>query len=578
MTGFLTIEDANTGNLNIINEFYCLDTSLLGESDFTNKRYDFIKISKTSNSYVLEVDNSLWTGGFYVTDSTGEYIDVTGSYSYDSTNNVLEITLSESDIHIYLYLCSFAPSEDFDVNQMRWLIKDFNTPVFIEGYGEGKDLYGEVLHGEPISGVYYQGGYIPLPTNFAFSRAMNVVKFTNQDGSNRVYMIVIGLKTRENISLDSNSVYIGQNNKVKINYSYDYGVVLSGYVIFNNNKYDIYYDSSDHNYYFNLDLKDYFNNHVELQIVLFETNMISNGKYSFSFNVDYKQVNSESDLINSLNAGSSILYLATDLTLSDDLIVTSSCKIIGEGNSIDLNGHSIILSEGVNCRLENLVLDKGDNAIIQGRNTKLDLTRVTFRNCISSKYNNQGACILCDIDINSLDNLDDYITNLVDCSFIDNHNCIVHGGLLTVTNCTYENTDITYSDKHNVGFLYQVDGEATITDSQFDINYLSDQYCLNEESIGYAQAILKIGQTASINNYEHEDFINNRFKFNNECHVFCKYYYDKIEACVYTSPVNGKESESYCYSASGTNWVFKENVQVTKASSNRENTYNPLME
>ena len=578
MTGFLTIEDANTGNLNIINEFYCLDLSLLSDTSQNNKLYDFVHVKKSTignyNIYEFKIENSLWTGGFYVTDANDEYYE---RYNSRYEDGVLTIHCEKDvNIKLYLYLCSFCP--EFNITCLTWVPESLD---FLISDSDRVDydvtligLDGSIVSGAYLEFVKYDGSksgeYYDNHShlmNVLIEDYMVLKNSSSDDSGNYIYLKKIKTKFNPELELDLSKIYLGTINTVEI-ITQGYGeIVEDGYVLFEGKAYDIV-DGE-----FILDLTNYNKHHVDLTVNVFETSNMSSQMKVFSFNLDYKHITSKSDLVDG-----GVFIIGADFSLSSDIIFAHNTRIIGDGHCIDLNEHSIILSEGVNCRLENLVLDKGDNAIIQGRNTKLDLTNVTFRNCISSKYNNQGACILCDIDINSLDTLDDYITNLKDCSFIDNHNCIVHGGVLNISNCSYLNTDISYSDKHNVGFLYQVDGEATITSSTFDINYLSDQYCLNEESIGYAQAILKIGQTASINNYEHEDFINNRFKFNNECHVFCKYYYDKIEACVYTSPVNGKESESYCYSASGTNWVFKENVQVTRASSNRENTYNPLME
>ena len=88
----------------------------------------------------------------------------------------------------------------------------------------------------------------------------------------------------------------------------------------------------------------------------------------------------------------------------------------------------------------------------------------------------------------------------------------------------------------------------------------------------------RIGETAQINSDSHKNYTDNisTFTNNNQCHLFVKYYYPKIESCVYSSPVIGKENKALCYSASGVNWVFKENIRVTRASSNNENTNQPF--
>ena len=129
----------------------------------------------------------------------------------------------------------------------------------------------------------------------------------------------------------------------------------------------------------------------------------------------------------------------------------------------------------------------------------------------------------------------------------------------------------------NVAFLYQTDGTANITESIFDIDYDTDNLCSNHVDIGYAQALIKIGETATINGATITDiskddslpFTSNPYR--NQSHVFVKYYYPSIESCVYTSPVLGREDINVCYAVSNLNWIFKQNTQVTRAEWETEN-------
>lgn len=587
MNSFLTIEDVNTNNLGVINEFYTLDTSLLGDTDYSNKVYDFNKVTKTTNqddstTFVFEIRNSLWTGGFYVTDPTGDYIDVSELYSYDSTNHKLTITTNETDIFLKLYLCSFYIPSNFKIEQLSWIQKNMED---IENDNLFKlnliSLNSNAINGCYCFMMYFSNG-VWNSMWWGDGYLGNGGTITNyisgfyylHDGNenNRIYIKTLIPKIKSDLNINVNSIYRGQLNKVKLNINQHvlFPDDVNGYVVFEGNVIPIY--KYDDNYYFDLNLREYNYNHVELKVLLNENESNVGGEYSFSFNVDYEMVTTESELLSLISEGG-IVNIVSDLTLTDSIIINHDTRIIGNDCSIDLNGHGFILSDGVKCKLENVLFDNGDTAIIQGKNTKLELENVTFNNCVSSMYNNQGACILCDIDINSLDMVDDYYTVLKNCSFLNNHNCIVHGGELTVTGCEYINTDMEYSDKNNVAFLYQVDGNATLRGNSFDIDYSSDDYCENQESIGFAQALVKIGETAQINNLSHKDYIDGRFNLldDNLSHLFCKYYYPKIEACVYSSPVVGFENKCACYSASNVNWVYKKNIQVTRAGTGLEN-------
>jgi hypothetical protein len=136
-------------------------------------------------------------------------------------------------------------------------------------------------------------------------------------------------------------------------------------------------------------------------------------------------------------------------------------------------------------------------------------------------------------------------------------------------------------DKDNPAFLYQTDGDAEITNSIFDIDYQDNTLCENQINIGFAQALIRCGLTATINTATHESLQeDNKLPFfenyRNQSHVFAKYYYPQIETCVFTSPVENKETESICYCVTGTDWVYKTNAVVTRADWQNENTINNI--
>ena len=45
-SGFLTVEDINTLDINtVVNEYFVVDTSLIGTDEFSEVQYDFVKVS-----------------------------------------------------------------------------------------------------------------------------------------------------------------------------------------------------------------------------------------------------------------------------------------------------------------------------------------------------------------------------------------------------------------------------------------------------------------------------------------------------------------------------------------------------
>ena len=100
-----TVEDVNSVLLNDkVNDFHSINTSLRGGLDYV--LLDFVKVRKTNSGFDFTVENSLWSGGFYLTDVSGEYIPLTSSdYSY--SNGVLSVDIDETDVVLVLYCSSF---------------------------------------------------------------------------------------------------------------------------------------------------------------------------------------------------------------------------------------------------------------------------------------------------------------------------------------------------------------------------------------------------------------------------------------------------------------------------------------
>ena len=86
----LTVEDVNSVNFEPINEFYELDTTLIGTTGFIGVNYDFVHVNHiingTDHTFVFEIHNSLWCGGYYILDSDRNYID-SSEAEYDSESN-----------------------------------------------------------------------------------------------------------------------------------------------------------------------------------------------------------------------------------------------------------------------------------------------------------------------------------------------------------------------------------------------------------------------------------------------------------------------------------------------------------
>lgn len=572
MTGFLTVEDINTIDINtFVNEYFVVDTSLIGTDEFSDVQYDFVKVSHTINEnqhiFTFEIHNSLWCGGYWFSKSNGDYIDMDATW--DDNNNTITFTTNQSSLKLHLYLCSYAL--EFEWIRLEYAFEDMDTIVITK-----KEL-------RSTRRIYYAS------LKDGSRNYTDIELFEGVTVWHSLYKLV-QLKKTDFVFNFNNNCLVGKINHIPLGVDQKYlpdgsmvdDTPLNIEIVYGDAVLPVTYDEDIEDYCFDLDLSNKLDtNSVKVSLNVKANTYVNSGVFDIIIPCEYVTISNEVDLMTQLALGIKVLKLGADLGLTSNIQISSDVIVYGEDNKLTLNNHSIILNEGVKLILENAELNIGSPAIIQKENSILELTKVKFTNNIAADYNNLGSCIFCDIDLESLSVDSDFITRIKDCTFINNHSAIFHGGQLTVDNCKYLNNDLTYVDKDNPAFLYQTDGDAEITNSIFDINYTEDTLCENQINIGFAQALIRCGLTATINTATHESLQeDNKLPFfenyRNQSHVFAKYYYPQIETCVFTSPVENKETESICYCVTGTDWVYKTNAVVTRADWQNENTINNI--
>ncbi|MBQ3407985.1 MAG: hypothetical protein IJH12_02120 [Clostridia bacterium] len=603
---FLTVEDVNSTLIKYhnINLFHTINTRNIDIDEFEGVKYDFCivnhGISGNNHTFEFNIVNSNWTGAYYFLDENDNYLDLDATY--DSNDNVLTFTTTHESVKLILYCSSLA--DEFNIVRLTWRPISLNTLVTssIENIIEdipvmslnNEDLYGKryvIQNTNETHGEYFNLNSDNQPT-FAQTANSNSNKTAISYNGAKFYYDCFVKKIAPNIEIN-NDLTVGKINRVELSVSYDLTDVnnvisipsLAGYVYYEDKTIPIQLDSNTGNYYFDLDLLEKSNNnHVKLSLEILETDYVQGKLYNFVIASEYVSVDNVSDFIRELGSnGCKIIELANDFTLFDDVTVYHDIIIYGKDHSLNLNEHSFILNEGLTLKVNKISFNNGDNAIIQNDNTNLELTDCTFYNCKSRNYNNIGSCIFCDVNLESLSVDDDFTTNLYNCTFINNHSAILHGGQLTVDNCKFLNNILEVVDMNNPAFLYQVSGDASISNSIFDIDYSNKNgLCTNSQNIGFAQALFMCGQLATINRanytYLQSDDTLPFFEspYNNKAHLFVKYYYSQISACVFASPVLNYEDKSCCHAVSGVDWVFKNNVQITRADWESENNINKI--
>ena len=159
------------------------------------------------------------------------------------------------------------------------------------------------------------------------------------------------------------------------------------------------------------------------------------------------------------------------------------------------------------------------------------------------------------------------------------HHTIWHSDKLSINNvkALYNNFNDSL-DTDYAEFLTMYDGEVDIINSVFDIDFDISYLCENEINIKFAQSLIGLGEETILNTIPSEKLNGNdtlplfQYPYNNTSHVYIKYYYPSIEACVVISPKLNKESFSANHHILGIDWVFKNNVNISRLDSNNDNS------
>lgn len=595
---FLTVEDVNGTLLKYgsVNMFHVIDTKKISEEPFKDVKYDFCtithrRLSQTQHIFDFSIVNKNWQGGFYFTDENDVLIQM--GYHYNNVDREISLTTPLNSVKLVLY-CSNIPDE-FDKKDLNWRPISLNS--IIRAYNDKRPEKVEVvsLKNENLAEKKYkvfgsENNFIKEEGKYyMFLPVLNEVEpLFVECGGVRFYYDVLWKKLNLSVYIEK-ELLISKVNRVELifpNYIWDENVLpqstqnmLKGTVYYDNKEIPLQFDENNLKYYFNLDLREKTDTKpVKLRLKLFETDYIQETVQEFDIKCKYVSVNNFIDLIKELIVDrSKIIEIGDEFELLNDIVIHQDTVIYGKGFELNLNNHSIIVDENITLKVYNLSFSNGNTAIVQRINSKLELNNCRFLNCISSEYNNLGSCIFCDINLESLSVDDDFLTNLSNCYFKDNHSTIFHGGQLTVNNCKFKNYSVDNIDKNNPAFVYQIDGNATISNSIFDINYDNNDLCSNNENIGFAQALIECGETATVNTATHKSLQSNdslpffKAPYNNKAHLLAKYYYPKVNSCVFSSPNDDYEDMSCCHCVSGIDWVFKNNVKITKESWNNEN-------
>lgn len=549
---FLTVEDINTCKYNNQGIYwYELNITLLPNEEFSNIKLDFCNISYSKNRtrsgtlyehyYQIEVENDMWTHSLRVYNENEQFGGV-GQVS----GNTIHIYSHIKILKVYLLMASFpveletwyygkVSPEYFKLN-----FKELNTP---------QDIYFE--------NVYNKRSF---HKNCNLDKGYNLVLGYGLGTTVEGYVYVDLLKTDFQFNC-METLTVGKINKIQLGTDTDY--LPDGDMIGNNtptikirygNKLlPVTYDETLNDYVFQLDLSDRTNEGYASFTVLVEANdVINSTETSIRLPVEYESISTLTELTNLFTNGGTG-RLGSNITLTSDLTLTKDVLIVGNDKTITCNGNKIIVPSGKTFKAMQANFTGGANTIQQDTGSIVELTECSFSNCTGL-----GSVIDCQVDIDSLDNPSDFTTNITGCTFTNCDMIILHGGDLTVTNCTIEGK---IGNKSYPFFLYQIDGNAELTHNTFQLTSNTQI----ESDIEFNACIFKCGENAQINGLTHYELQNNNLQSflqspqRNTSLVDITYKYDLIDDYINLSSDNG-----YCHSVSNVDFVFKTNITITR--------------
>lgn len=606
MSKIITVEDYNSALTNFNNPiYYEVDTTPL--QDDTTYSIDFVEVRSSRlngrRTYSLKIKSDFWNGRFYISNMwIVNPPQPTSSQDYDLIFDISEygprpvigliLVPFHTDFQLQFIRNSVTFLNEVSLNRKRFDFKilgegatDYNLTLY--DTSDNEIVLTEYSFSNPNLYFEWQNSY------YYGTRIKDEFKLTifYQGGSSAdFYFQQKSFKKPPYLKLWDRTVSGGPNVKI--------GVVNEMYPML------LYDTDSEHpikmvfDYYdktetvimtdtipnVNIDLRDK-RDLSEVKVNAYISDGLENYEKEFVLKLIPTYVEARNNNIRNLLENvneTNIFEIKEDLVMEGEYYINHNVTIKGDNHNISSEqGYTFIVEEGITVNIENLNFENADTCFIQKNNSNLTIENSTFENCRARTLGGLGSIVHCNINLESLEESEDFITTIKNSNFINCYGAIYHGGQIIIDKCNYLINDVLTFIKNQPYFIFQVDGNCIIENSQFDMHIDRNNLCNAEINANLGQCLLMIGENAIINgnsskelNEENLNFFDN--PYNNSSHIFLKYYYPPIEKCVYVSPVSGKESKCLCYAINGVDYIFKYNAQITNAEWGTENRINPL--
>ncbi len=402
-THMLTVEDTNSiiehfGKA--VSDYYVLDTRLLDTTDYWFA-YDFIIISKSSNSITFEISNTLWTGGYYIYDC-----NIT-----DYNVNIYEKTITISGTGLEYVVLGLELSTNYFLSTITELAYNpYFTPVIRPFYEDvtispiwvdKTDTPKANLAVTTEEGVKNTNSQGEVSVNYSSnSSGLHTSEMSiSQNNLTETYDFpFIRVKSELPIILVNNEILKDKKQVLTFKFLFDDNYQITDEMLFTDNKIRLIVNNkiyeiteyADACFSFFVNLEDYFYDNIELKLNINGNDYIETYSTTIKHEVVFETLDNVSDLklaIEDENGADTIYYEGTDI---DDLIyvnrdvriefstpiinsIPDSCFIVDNNaelilNALDYTGNAglTILNSGQIQLLNSNIYDVTDTIITGG--------------------------------------------------------------------------------------------------------------------------------------------------------------------------------------------------------------------
>ena len=456
-------------------DYYNFNTAEMDEKIYS---YDFLSVEKLLNKIRVTIENSLWTGGYYLLSAQG-----TDRPTSEVIGNTIEF--SGTGITDVSFVIEVSPEIKRTQNYMPYRV---DYPIYVRPFYQDftQEVYFKTLTDNPypnLSVVDVDSGNtyitdadgrvnIPISGGGKAGHHNHLIR-VNNDEINLYYRLI---KAEYRVGLESTiyryyahtctfKLYFNNNQTLYEDSFYKNNDI---YLLINGKRYDIQEYNLNEMYF---DLPAFSSETIDIQFVMGGNEYVDAVKYNYTVELPIKEYEYYTLLLEDYVTGEiPEIVKVSDGIFMESVFERRDLKIIFT-EDMRLRGNITVK----NCKLslENLNTDSIRGKIILD-NGELELKDCSFSHSTDVIIEGNGNVIL--------DNV----------SFVDNASCININGDLTVKNCLFELSDNSYVDITKIPFI-KAFGDININNTTFNIELSS------LDKLGYSHVALMVNDKNTTN-------------------------------------------------------------------------------